>query len=407
MKSPIIIGAGVSGLVAAIELERSGYAPIILEATGSVGGRVKSDKWDGTPLDHGFQVLLTAYPEAQRYLDYQSLDLIEFLPGSVIFKNGRLEKIGDPLRSLSFLFPVIFAKVGSLRDKYLIYRLSMLLKKKSIQNIFSDPETTTIDYLRKYGFSEGVIHDFFQPFFAGIYLEDTLDTSSRMFEFVYKMFALGNAAVPRKGMQAIPEQLAGKLLKTTIRYSTPVSHVDGRMVHLESGESLSSDQIIIATDPAMFYPDRDVAPCEWQSCYNLYFYSETSVLADPIIGLLPGKETLVNNFHFLNDLSSGDSSILSVTIVKSHGLSESDMIQGVRDELLKLCNIKTGDMLKMYHIKKALPKISELKYEASPAAMELAPGIYGCGDHMANASLNAAMASGRLAAELLNTRVTG
>ena len=38
-----IIGAGVSGLVAAKVLEEKGYYPIILEKTDRVGGRIKTD----------------------------------------------------------------------------------------------------------------------------------------------------------------------------------------------------------------------------------------------------------------------------------------------------------------------------------------------------------------------------
>ena len=38
-----IIGAGVSGLVAARVLEDNGYSPVIIEATDRVGGRVKTD----------------------------------------------------------------------------------------------------------------------------------------------------------------------------------------------------------------------------------------------------------------------------------------------------------------------------------------------------------------------------
>ena len=63
-----IIGAGVSGLIAAQVLEEKGFSPIIMEATDRVGGRVKTDIVDGYQLDHGFQVLLTAYPAAQKYL---------------------------------------------------------------------------------------------------------------------------------------------------------------------------------------------------------------------------------------------------------------------------------------------------------------------------------------------------
>ena len=70
-----IIGAGISGLIAAYELERAGYFPEILEASDGVGGRVRTDIENGFRLDRGFQVLLTAYPEAQRYLDYEKNQL--------------------------------------------------------------------------------------------------------------------------------------------------------------------------------------------------------------------------------------------------------------------------------------------------------------------------------------------
>ena len=407
MKNPIIIGAGVSGLIAAIELEKAGYSPTMLEVTDRVGGRVKTDDLKGFPADHGFQVLLTEYPEAKRYLDYVKLDLVKFSPGSIIFKNGKMEKIGDPLRDLSFLSSTTFADVGSINDKWLILKLSMSLKKKSIEAIFAEPETTTLIYLQNYGFSKEMIRDFFQPFFAGIYLEEDLDTSSRMFEFVYKMFGTGYAAIPRKGMQAIPDQLAEQLTRTTIRFNTAVNHIDGHTVFLESGEKLSADQIIIATDPTPFFTQRGITPREWKSCYNLYFQSQKSIMNDTIIGLLPGKETMVNNFHYLNDLygrkGNSDETILSVTVVNNHALSTADMVKKVKIELEKHCKIETGELLQLFHIKKALPKVSDLKYEPTKETTLLAPGIFCCGDYLANSSLNAAMASGRVVAGLVTS----
>ena len=38
-----IIGAGISGLIAAIELEKSGFHPVILERSSEIGGRMKTD----------------------------------------------------------------------------------------------------------------------------------------------------------------------------------------------------------------------------------------------------------------------------------------------------------------------------------------------------------------------------
>ena len=41
---------------------------------------------------------------------------------------------------------------------------------------------------------------------TGIFLENELKTSSRMFEFVFKMFSEGDTAIPGRGMGMIPKQ---------------------------------------------------------------------------------------------------------------------------------------------------------------------------------------------------------
>ena len=80
----IIIGAGIAGLTCAKYLKDRGIQSLILEASDGVGGRVKTDVYEGFLLDRGFQILLTAYPEAQRLLDYKSLDLKAFKSGAMI-----------------------------------------------------------------------------------------------------------------------------------------------------------------------------------------------------------------------------------------------------------------------------------------------------------------------------------
>lgn len=131
-----IIGAGVSGLIAATVLEQNGFSPIIIEATDGVGGRVKTDIIEGYQLDHGFQVLLTAYPYAQKYLDLESLDLQKFVPGAAIYKNGKQILIGDPLRDVSLLFSTLFSGIGTFSDKLKILQLNHMLKKKRYPKSF-------------------------------------------------------------------------------------------------------------------------------------------------------------------------------------------------------------------------------------------------------------------------------
>ena len=73
--------------------------------------------------------------------------------------------------------------------------------KKSVQDIFTTKEQTTLSYLKEFGFSKQIISDFFLPFFTGIFLETELKTSSRMFEYVFKMFAEGMAYIPENGIE--------------------------------------------------------------------------------------------------------------------------------------------------------------------------------------------------------------
>ena len=75
MKTAIVVGAGISGLSCALELEKNGYQVQILEKENHPGGRVHSDIVDGYILNCGFQVLQTGYPETKKLLDYKKLEL--------------------------------------------------------------------------------------------------------------------------------------------------------------------------------------------------------------------------------------------------------------------------------------------------------------------------------------------
>ena len=396
-----IIGAGISGLIAAQILENHGYYPTIIEASSSVGGRVKSDIVNGYTLDHGFQVLLTSYPAAKKYLDYKKLDLQKLLPGATLFKDGKAQTIGDPLRSLSLLFPTLLSSVGKLSDKIKILKLNALLKKKKLTVIFQAEEKTTLQYLKDFGFSKEIITDFFTPFFSGIFLETKLETSSRMFEFVYKMFGDGLAVIPKNGMQAIPDQLKSNLKNTTFKFNSPVKEVKDKQLLLEDGSVLESNITVIATEASALVSNLKNQKTDWKSCDTLYFEAEKKVINRPLIGLITDENTLVNNIFYHTSVATSNKTekeLLSVTVVEKHQLNEKDLIDVVLEELHTKCGISDVTFLKRYQIKKALPKLINLQHEISSTETKLKSTIFLAGDQLLNASLNAAMIAGERAA---------
>lgn len=398
-----IVGAGLSGLIAALELEKAGFSPIILEASDSIGGRMKTDEVDGFLLDHGFQVLNTAYPEAKKYLDFQALYLKTFEPGAVIFEGKDSYIITDPMRNPFKIVGMAFSKVGTFLDKVKMLSLTQELKKKSNEEIFNEISLPTHQYLRDYGFSDQIISNFFKPFFRGIFLEKHLNTSSRMFEFVFKMFALGNAAVPEKGMGEIPAMIRRQLSKTQIYFNSPVSQVGGTTIQLANGETLEADRIIIAVQPdkVMKQLQGQFAPAH--QVINLYFSLQKSFMARPMIGLLPGDH-LINNIVFMDDVSKAYSenerALLSVSVLESE-LGEKELIKAVQAELQEISGVNAEyfKFVRAYYIPYALPNLDDPKYSIPMTECKITDHVYLAGDYLLNGSINAAMTSGRIAAE--------
>ena len=404
-----IIGAGVSGLVAALYLENLGYEPIIYEASKTVGGRVKSDIQDGYILDHGFQVLLSEYPLAKKFLDYHTLELIPFESGAYIFKNGKQLTFGDPLRDISFLGSTLLASIGTISDKWKIFKLSKQLKNKSLEAIFTSVEMTTLEYLKGCGFSAAILNDFFIPFFGGIFLEQELTTSSRMFEFVFKMFSEGTAVVPKNGMQAIPDQLASKLKNTQIHFSKKVTQIQGNSILFDDNSKQTVDFCIIATEASQLIPNMSSTNMEWKGTQTLYFEVPNTTFDKHMIGLVPQSEnSVINSICFPKSVNEESSNqLLSVSVIKNHTFSEYELLKKVKEELHFIFEITPIKYLKTFNIPKSLPILNNIQYTLSPSETQLTDVVFMAGDTMLNGSLNAAMHSGELAAQAVHEKITG
>ena len=192
----IIVGGGLAGLCCAIELQKNRISFNILEADDQIGGRVQTDVVDGFLLDRGFQVLLSAYPECRRMLNYEALKLRRFYPGALVWFQGEFHRITDPWRQPFSALKTVFSPIGTLNDKIRISRLRRKSISGTLDSLFEHPETSTLLASKEMGFSDSMIDRFFKPFFGGVFLDRSLETSSRMLEFTFRIFSTGDTVIP-------------------------------------------------------------------------------------------------------------------------------------------------------------------------------------------------------------------
>jgi oxygen-dependent protoporphyrinogen oxidase len=271
-RSVAVIGAGITGLVTAWELQRRGVPVTLYESAPVAGGAIRTSQTEGWLAEHGPNSLLTSAPveELIRRLDLES-EVVVANPSAnkrFIVRDGRLVPI--PLSPPAFLSTPLL----SLRAK-----LRVLLEPLVRRGETATDESIASFVRRRLG--REVLDYAVNPFIAGIYAGDPEQLSmAHAFPRVYALErehgsvslglvrsrrragaarrqageaiargdtdAKGAAPVPptrprlisfRDGLQALPLALAAPLGKR-LRLSTPVRSIhraDERWV-VEAGD---------------------------------------------------------------------------------------------------------------------------------------------------------------------------
>jgi phytoene dehydrogenase-like protein len=402
----VIVGAGLAGLCCARVLHQAGIPVLILEASDGVGGRVRTDRVEGFLLDRGFQVFQTAYPEARRVLDYRALDLKPFYPGALVYSGGRLRRVGDPLRQPQHFFSTVFSPVGTLADKLRVARLRRRVSQGSIEDLFRRPETSTLETLKAQGFSDIMIESFFRPFFSTVFFDRELASSSRMFEFVFRMLAAGDTALPAGGIGAIPAQLAAPLPEGSLRTESPVARVEEGRVVLASGEEVQARAVVLAVDGSetarLLGEDKAFATVD---CTCLYFAAVRPPLTEPILVLDGENIGPVTNLAVVSNVAPTyappGAALIQATVVGNPEMSDQDLEAQSREQLARWFGPEVGGwrLLRIYRIVRALPDQTPPTPDPLSQPVQVGPWLFVCGEYQSLSSLHWAMVSGRRAAE--------
>ena len=404
----IIVGAGLAGLSCSHVLQKQGIHYLLLDGAEKVGGRIRTDVVDGFQLDRGFQVLQTAYPDAKQILSYPDLKLKSFFPGAMIRYQDKFHRLADPFRDIYTAAKGLFSPVGSLKDKLLVGIMRTQLTLGTLEKLLQKPEVTTLQRLKTFGFSDVIIDRFFKPLYSGIFLENELSTSSRAFDFNFRMMALGDICLPAEGMEAIPRQLLTMLDSARIRLNSKVASLSENKVILASGETLTAPNIVLAVDQpqACKLLEVTVDP-KMKTVITLYFTASTPPTSSPILFLNAQSSGPVMNMcvptNVCKSYAPEGKALISCSVLKHDFASEEMLVQKVLEQMKQWFGnqVDAWKHLRTYKINNALPAQEPPLQDVSSKPMQIGRGLYQCGDYGGIASIQTALQSGRVVGEAL------
>ena len=372
----IVVGAGLAELSAVRELEKSGKSVLLLEATNSVGGRVKSDYIDGFICDRGFQVINPKYPEVARSGVLKSLDF-KYISGQI--------RLADYQRKVGYSFATFSSKFGSVGEK-----LNLL-------GFVANPRVNNLKSFGDYTTSFPTLYErVLKPFLTGVFLSDPKIIAADVAQEILRSFVKSLPGIPAGGVGQFSHALAAPV--KNLKLNERVESVAKEKVITNSGQ-YSAKFIIVATDPttAAQLLTGVTIPKMFESTTT---YFATSELPTDGKNLAISSNSKLVNSIVISQVSAkyapAGQHLVSATSL--FPVTESVF----RKELASIWQMNTQQWqyVANYQIKQSLP--AHLPGQSKSRNSFVADGIYVAGDHMATPSQQGAMKSGYLAAKAIN-----
>ncbi len=386
-----IIGAGVAGLTCGAYLKKNKIPFTIYEKESHPGGRIQTIDFEGHQLDIGFQVFNPGYPEVKKLLSPWKLGLKKFHAGAKVWNGDQFVELIDPRRNPTKIFQALKSDIGIFRDRLKILKLIRECKKLDLENL-TPANQTTFDFLHGYGFSDAILEKFFFPFFKGVFLEKDLKTDANFMKFVFSMLSKSYVTLPKRGMRAIPEQLAKLVGKKNIKFNYEVQKIENKTLVFTNGAKVPTEHLVLATEPSVTSDLLGSVNRAGKRSSVTYYFS-TSKKYDKFLYLLNDSER-VNQVAFLSEVqkSYSSSTLISATCLGGVEVKPEKILEDLRKFF--------GDDVNDWHFVKSIKVAFSLpnKFSYGTSNNELG-GVYLIGDYLEDPSLNGAMKSGRLMAE--------
>jgi protoporphyrinogen oxidase len=382
VSSPVVvIGAGLAGLSAALQIQKADREVIVLEAAERAGGRVQSDSIDGFTCDRGFQLINAKYPELVALNVLGELDF-RFADRAInVAIDNKLHRLGDPRR---YPFTAFDQATGSVLEKLALVK-ALIGKPEANQSID--------EYLIRAGLGK-TLDRVLKPFLRGVYLTDLSSVLAPAGLEIIKTFIGGKPGLPRDGVGALSVALANRV--SDLRLGVAVNSIKAGKVLTTAGE-IAANKIIVATDSTTAAQLLDLTSVTKLAACTTWYHSAptTPVSHGQLIVDGQNRGEVINTLvisNFIPEYAPVGRNLISSTT--DLGVTESE----VRRHLATMynCDNRDWELVAKYEIPAALP-IGAMAID-QPIQTLVREGIYLAGDGQVSPSQNGALKSGRLAA---------
>ena len=378
----LIVGAGLAGLNAAINLEAAGVDVRVIESSDRAGGRVASDVIDGFICDRGFQLINARYPALQELNVLNELDFIEAPRVIEVCLGDRRHVIGDPRQ---VPWTALNRATGTIPEKIALLRF-IAGRTKPGNSIGLALRSTGTCYERV-----------LRPFLQGVFLTDPDNVDATYGHSIIKSFVNGRPGVPRNGVGELSKALAHRV--SNIVYNTRVDGIEKTSVHTNNG-TYTANKILIATDATTATQLLGLTEVpRMAGCITWYHAVSENPSGNGRLVVDGQRRGPIINSVVMSDVSSNyapaNQHLVSTTT--DLNVTESD----VRRHLAILWGVDTyaWQFIAKYEIPAALPIHNVGR--ALSQSMRINDHHFVAGDHRTVPSQQGALFSGRLAAQLI------
>jgi len=264
MPQVIVVGAGIAGLSAAKTLSKAGVAVKVLEASGRVGGRMRTDVINGFVVDRGAQFLSSRYElllSMIREMGFESA-IRRTSPWSAIVRDGKGCRFrGDnPIDALAsgLLSLPEWLKLGW-RTWQMRKPLTSLPLNDYSQWASFDTETAAAWTNRVV--APSVTEYVTEPMLQGFYFQDPEDTSLALSLILSAFgFRRSRTLTIEGGIGRLPAMLASRLDVTLNLPVTSLQTEKDSVVVVTDISHLKADHVVLAipaTEARRIYVDAD------------------------------------------------------------------------------------------------------------------------------------------------------